>query len=98
MNNLFIREITIDWQKIPADSYYQSIPSLKGLERLVFDQPITFFTGENGSGKSTLIQHLNALLLPTSGSLSVDDITISKDEKPAQPQTKRNSGKTEVKS
>lgn len=56
MNNLFIREITIDWQKIPADSYYQSIPSLKGLERLVFDQPITFFTGENGSGKSTLLE------------------------------------------
>lgn len=37
--------------------------------------------GHTGSGKSTLIQHLNGLLLPTSGSLYVNDIKIDKDSK-----------------
>lgn len=32
--------------------------------------------GQTGSGKSTLIQHINGLIKPTTGSLSVDDITI----------------------
>lgn len=33
--------------------------------------------GHNGSGKSTLAKHLNALLLPTEGTLWVDDIDTS---------------------
>ena len=32
--------------------------------------------GESGSGKSTFVQHLNALLLPTSGRVEVDDYHI----------------------
>lgn len=32
--------------------------------------------GQTGSGKSTLIQHINGLIKPTTGSLSVGDITI----------------------
>ena len=30
--------------------------------------------GHNGSGKSTFARHLNAMLLPTSGSVFVDEI------------------------
>lgn len=30
--------------------------------------------GHNGCGKSTLAKHLNALLLPTSGTVEIDDV------------------------
>ena len=33
--------------------------------------------GHTGSGKSTLVQHLNGLLLPTSGTLTVDGLNIA---------------------
>lgn len=36
------------------------------------DRCFTALIGKTGSGKSTLIQHLNALLLPTSGKVSID--------------------------
>jgi energy-coupling factor transport system ATP-binding protein len=35
--------------------------------------------GHNGSGKSTLAKHMNALLLPTEGTLWVDDIDTTKE-------------------
>ena len=37
---------------------------------------MTAIIGQTGSGKSTLVQHLNALLLPTSGKLTVLDKVI----------------------
>lgn len=40
------------------------------------------FIGHTGSGKSTLIQHLNGLLKPSSGSVTVGDRTIRANEKP----------------
>lgn len=46
MNNLFIRGITIDWKEIEKYSYLRKIKALKGLERLEFNKPITFFVGE----------------------------------------------------
>ena len=36
--------------------------------------------GHTGSGKSTLAQHLNGLLLPTEGSVSVDGIEVRQGE------------------
>jgi ABC-type cobalt transport system, ATPase component len=38
--------------------------------------------GATGSGKSTLVQHLNALLLPTTGEIHIDDKIIKSKEKP----------------
>ena len=56
ISTLPICGLSIDWRKIPANSYLRNIPAISGLERLEFHQPITFFTGENGSGKSTLLE------------------------------------------
>ena len=42
---------------------------------------ITAIIGETGSGKSTLVEHLNALLLPTSGSLEILDYELVADRK-----------------
>lgn len=40
------------------------------------DNCFTALIGKTGSGKSTLIQHLNALLLPTSGIVKINDYII----------------------
>ncbi|MGT2771339.1 AAA family ATPase [Streptococcus marimammalium] len=56
MNELLINELTIDWSKIDKKNYIRSISSFQNFEKLVFDNPISFFSGENGSGKSTLLE------------------------------------------
>lgn len=56
MNDQFIQSITIDWNKIDKNSYLREIGALKGLEKMVFNRPVTFFVGENGSGKSTMLE------------------------------------------
>ncbi len=43
---------------------------------------MTAIIGATGSGKSTLVQHLNALLLPSSGQLEVNDKIIMANKKP----------------
>ncbi|OYO59733.1 ABC transporter ATP-binding protein [Lachnotalea glycerini] len=56
MNNLFLQNICIDWNKISNESYLRLIPALSSLTQLSFNENITFFVGENGSGKSTLLE------------------------------------------
>lgn len=58
--------------------------ALDAINLSIEEGKITAIIGETGSGKSTLVQHLNALLLPTKGSLTVLDRTITADEKPKQ--------------
>ena len=58
MNNQFIQRVIFDWNRIDNDSYLKEIEAFKGIEKLDFNKPITFFVGENGSGKSTLLEHL----------------------------------------
>lgn len=56
MSNLYIDSIQINWDKINEYSYLRDIEAFKGLTRLDFHSPVTFFVGENGSGKSTLLE------------------------------------------
>ena len=56
MNDLFIRSLSIDWGEIPASSYVRGITAIARLDELVFEGPVTLFTGDNGTGKSTLLE------------------------------------------
>lgn len=47
-------------------------PALDGVTLRVLDGEFLAIVGHNGSGKSTLAKHLNGLLLPASGSVTVD--------------------------
>lgn len=58
--------------------------ALDEIDLSIEEGKITAIIGETGSGKSTLVQHLNALLLPTKGSLTILDRTITAEEKPKQ--------------
>jgi predicted ATPase len=43
-----------------AEGFPWTVPVVRGLERLQFDKPVTFFVGENGSGKSTILEAIAA--------------------------------------
>jgi len=57
------------------DTPYQ-FQALKDIDLELKIGEITAIIGKTGSGKSTLVQHLNGLLLPTSGSLEILDREI----------------------
>ena len=73
-------ELTHEYNAGPPFAYL----ALDAIDLSITEGAITAIIGETGSGKSTLVQHLNALLLPTKGSLTVLDRTITADEKPKQ--------------
>ena len=77
MNNQFIQRVIFDWNRIDNDSYLKEIEAFKGIEKLDFNKPITFFVGENGSGKSTLLHIIGGLDNPTSGQVIVDGQNLS---------------------
>lgn len=54
-----------------------TVHALKNVSCEIKDNSITAIVGHTGSGKSTLIQTLNALMLPTSGEVKVDDFVIT---------------------
>ncbi len=61
--------------------------ALKDVNLKISDGEFVGIIGHTGSGKSTLIQHLNGLLSPTSGSISVAGINVT--EKGADLKTLR---------
>lgn len=67
-------------------TYQEKTPfAHKAIEDISFHIPSGDFVaivGHTGSGKSTLIQHLNGLVAPTEGKVSLGEYTLSKDKKP----------------
>lgn len=53
--------------------------ALFDLDLMIPDKSYTAIVGHTGSGKSTLLQHLNGLLKPTSGKVTVGDLEITHD-------------------
>jgi len=75
--------------------YDQGMPfekkALDDITLSIEDSKITGIIGSTGSGKSTLIQHFNALLVPTSGKVTVDGIDIA-DKKTNKKQLRQKVG------
>lgn len=56
--------------------------ALKDVNLNINKGSFTAIIGQTGSGKSTLIQHINALLLPTSGQIEIDEYLVTEKDKP----------------
>ncbi len=59
----------------------EEVPVLNGIDMTIEKGEFLAVLGHNGSGKSTLAKHLNAILLPTSGKVMVEDIDTSDESK-----------------
>lgn len=57
------------------------VTALKNITLDIFQGEYLAIIGQTGSGKSTLIQHLNGLLLPTTGEVYLDGQEVAKDKK-----------------
>jgi energy-coupling factor transport system ATP-binding protein len=55
--------------------------ALYNIDLLLKDASFTAIIGHTGSGKSTLAQHINALIKPTSGTVTVGDYVITNKKK-----------------
>ncbi len=62
--------------KTPLESH-----ALKDINLRIEEKSFSAIIGHTGSGKSTLIQHINALLIPTSGEVQVGSFTINSHSK-----------------
>lgn len=64
----------------PAEEGKEPAEVLKGIDLTIKKGEFVAVLGHNGSGKSTLAKHLNAILLPTAGKVTVSGIDTA-DEK-----------------
>ena len=57
------------------------VKALKGVSLNIEDKSFLALVGETGSGKSTLVQHLNGLLIPEEGTVTVNEYVITNKKK-----------------
>ena len=65
----------------PADEGENPVQVLKDVNLEIKKGEFMAILGHNGSGKSTLAKHINGILLPTSGTVTVDGISTADEEK-----------------
>ncbi|MHA8138096.1 energy-coupling factor transporter ATPase [Lactobacillaceae bacterium Scapto_B20] len=58
--------------------------ALENISLSIVDNDFIAIVGHTGSGKSTLIQHINGLLLPTSGTVNVNQLQLNSQSKSKQ--------------
>lgn len=74
-------KLGFDYIKYNDDSEEpEKINAIKSVDLEVEKGQFIAILGHNGSGKSTLAKHINALLVPTSGTMYVDGINTSEEE------------------
>ena len=76
--------MSIHYQEVSYIYSPKSPFEFRALDNITLDineGKITAIIGHTGSGKTTLVQHLNALLTPSSGTINVCDFTITNDKK-----------------
>ena len=56
VNDLYIKGVLFEWNKISRGSYLRGIEALWDVNEIRFSKPVTLFVGENGTGKSTLLE------------------------------------------
>ena len=62
------------------ESEEEKIPVIENLNLEIEKGSFVAVLGHNGSGKSTLAKHINALLVPTEGTMWVDDMKTTDEE------------------
>jgi len=65
----------------PAEEESEPAEVLKGIDLTIKEGEFTAILGHNGSGKSTLAKHINGILVPTSGTVTVDGIDTADEDK-----------------
>lgn len=65
----------------PAEECTEPAEVLKGIGLSIGEGEFVAILGHNGSGKSTLAKHINAILLPTEGKVTVNGIDTADEEK-----------------
>ena len=73
LNIIKARKVSYDYLKIDDEGNVESSSrAVDGVDLDVKAGDFVAVLGHNGSGKSTLAKHINAILLPTEGTLYVD--------------------------
>ena len=73
MNIIEGKDIKYEYMKLDEDGNVQeAVHAVNGVDIEVKAGEFVAILGHNGSGKSTLAKHINALLVPTEGTLYVD--------------------------
>ena len=57
---MYLKKATISQDKFPTKDYYPfNLEIFENTKSVVFESPVTIFTGENGTGKSTLLEAIS---------------------------------------